>query len=110
MAVKAGKLRHRVKIYKPVTKSGPLNGGSKPTWEHALTLWAEFTPLSVKDVINAKAADSQIRARCKLRYRKDITSKMRLEHMGLMYDIDGDPLPDDNSGREYITLMLKSTR
>jgi hypothetical protein len=33
---------------------------------------------------------------------------MRIEHRGQMYAIDGDPLPDDRSGLEYITLMLKS--
>lgn len=106
--MQAGKLRHRVKIHKATVKSSPMGGSSKPTWEHILTLWADFTPLSVKDVLNAKAADSEVRARAKLRYRKDITSKMRLEHMNKMYEIDGDPLPDPNSGREYMTLMLKS--
>jgi len=34
---------------------------------------------------------------------------MQISHNGLRYDIDGDPLPDADSGREYMTLMLKAT-
>lgn len=108
--MRAGRLRNRIKVFEPVTTGSPMGGGSKTTWTHTLTLWGDFTPLSVKDVINAQAASSDTRARCKLRYRDDITSKMRIEHMGQMYALDGDPLADDHSGREYITLMLKSTK
>ena len=104
----ASKLRHRITIHKAVSTQSPMGGSSSTTWAAERVLWANFTPLSVKDVINAQAANSETRARCVLRYRTDITSKMRIEHRGQMYAIDGDPLPDDHSGLEYITLMLKS--
>lgn len=104
----ASKLRHRIKTYTAITKTSPMGGSAgSTTWHHTLTLWASFEPLSVKDVINAQAADSQVIARCTIRYRKDINSKMRIEHRGRSYEIDGDPLPDVNSGLEYMTLMLK---
>lgn len=106
--MRASTLRHRVHVYESISTPSPMGGSSTPTWTPTATLWALFAPLSVKDVINAKAADSETRARCVLRYRNDITSDMRIKHRGQMYAIDGDPLPDDNSGLEYITLMLKS--
>ena len=72
-------------------------------------LWASFESLSVKDILTAQAAGSEVEARCMLRYRNDIDSTMQISHNGRRYDIDGDPLPDADSGREYMTLMLKAT-
>ena len=103
----AGKLRHRIKLYKSKTKSSPMGGGGALTWEHVLTLSAAFEPLSVKDMLAAQAASSEATVRCILRYRHDVDSKMRVGHRGRMYEIDGDPLPDAISGLEYMTLMLK---
>jgi len=104
----ASKLRNRITVYKSINTPSPMGGTSSTSWMPTIVLWANFTPLSVKDVINAQAADSETRARCQLRYRTDIDSKTRIEHRGKMYAVDGDPLPDDRSGLEYITLMLKS--
>lgn len=108
--MKSSSLRNRVTVHEPISVASPMGGSGSTTWTPTHTLSANFTPLSVKDVINAQAADSETRARCVLRYRADITSKMRIEHRGQMYAIDGDPLPDDASGLEYITLMLKSVK
>lgn len=77
-------------------------------WEHILTVWGQFTPLSVKDVINAQAQDTDITARLKIRHRTDITHVMRVEHRGVMYEIVGEPLADNVSGLDYLTLALKS--
>ena len=55
-----------------------------------------------------QAAGSEVEARCMLRYRNDIDSTMQISHNGRRYNIDGDPMPDNRSGREYMTLMLKS--
>lgn len=106
--MKASKLRNRVTVYKATTSSSPMGGSGSKTWTRLFDLSASFEPLSVKDVLNAQAADSETRARCILRYRSDITSQMRIGYRGTMYAIDGDPLPDANSGLEHITLMLKS--
>ena len=108
--MKASSLRNRITVYQPVSTSSPMGGSGPASWTPTRILWASFEPLSVKDVINAQAADSETTARCVLRYRTDITSKMRIEHRGKMYAIDGDPLPDDHSGIEYITLMLRSIK
>ncbi len=108
--MKASSLRNRITVHEPISTASPMGGSGSTIWTPTHTLSANFTPLSVKDVINAQAADSETRARCVLRYRTDITSKMRIEHRGQMYAIDGDPLSDDHSGLEYITLMLKSVK
>ena len=111
MAVNAGELRHRVIIQEYIKGGRDDDGYELPSqWTEYIKLWAKITPLSTKDLLSAQAADSEVTARMKVRYRTDIDSKTRIMHRGQMYAIDGDPLPDDHSGLEYITLMLKSVK
>lgn len=106
--LRAGTLRNRIKIFKPVTKRSPTGAVKAENWEHILTLWGNFQALSVKDVINSQMAGSQLMARCVIRYRNDINSSMRVEYQGEIYQIHGEPLPDNITGKVYLTLMLKS--
>ena len=106
--MRAGKLRNRVTVYKKTSGRSPTGAMMPTVWTPWVVLWASFEPLSVKDVLTAQAAGSEVEARCMLRYRSDIDSTMQIEHRGTRYDIDGDPMPDNKSGLEYMTLMLKS--
>ena len=105
--MQAGKLRHRLKIYRQTATRSPTGAVRVGQWEHILTLWGQFSPLSVKDVIAGQAQGTQITARAKIRYRTDIDHKMRVQYAGRMYEIVGEPLADDVTGREWLTLMLK---
>lgn len=100
-------LRHRLKFYRPTASRSPTGAVKVGQWEHILTLWGQFIPLSVKDIIAGQAQDSHITARAKIRYRDDIDGTMRVQHAGRMYEIVGEPLADNNTGREYLTLVLK---
>ena len=106
--MRAGKIRHRITVYKKTSGRSPTGAVLPLTWTAWIVLWASFESLSVKDILTAQAAGSEVEARCMLRYRNDIDSTMQIEHRGKRYDIDGEPMPDNRSGREYMTLMLKS--
>jgi len=106
--MKANKLRHRIAFYQSTAGRSPTGAVLPGIWTHHRTVWASFEPLSVKDILSAQSAGSETRARCLLRYRKDITTAMQVEHDGQRYEIDGNPLPDSNSGREHMTIMLKA--
>lgn len=147
--MKAGKLKHRIKILIAETSKNPMGGASTTKWHEVARLWARFEPLSVRDTITAQAADSTVIARCTVRkltltdntipgrtykvyaadedrwagdtnifagdeygvyadpVKRELNTKLRVEHRGRVYEIDGDPLPDNDSGFEYVTLMLK---
>lgn len=105
--MKATPLRHRLKFYRQTAIRSPTGAVKVGKWEHSLTVWGQFTPLSVKDIIAGQARESQIIARAKIRHRTDIDHTMRLQHAGQMYEIVGEPLADGGSGREYLTLALK---
>lgn len=105
--MKATPIRHRLKIYRQSTSRSATGAVKALGWEHALTLWGQFIPLSVKDIIAGQAQDSQITARAIIRHRTDIDHTMRVQYAGRMYEIVGEPLADNGSGKEYLTLALK---
>lgn len=106
--MQAGTLRHRITLLTKQTTTRSATGAVQVgQWEHVLTVWGQFVHLSVKDVVAGQSAGVAITARLTIRHRTDITHDMRVEHSGRMYDIVGEPLADNASGREYLTLMLK---
>lgn len=105
--MKATPLRHRLKLYRQSATRSATGAVKVGQWEHALTLWGQFTPLSVKDIIAGQAQGTDITARAKIRHRTDIDHTMRVQYAGRMYEIVGEPLADNGSGRQYLTLMLK---
>ncbi|MGI3278973.1 phage head closure protein [Acinetobacter baumannii] len=105
------KLRHRITIQKPIQTQDPKTGKLIITWSNFTTVWAEVTDLSTRDVIAAKAANSLIQARAKVRYStttKQINSTMRVLFGGYYYRIDGNPMRDPDSRREYLTINLST--
>ena len=108
--MKASNLKHRITIqHEKVTGQDPKTGKQISQWTDIVTLWAEVTDLSTRDQIAAKAAQSTIQARAKIRYSqtaKQITSSMRVKFEGYYYRIDGNPMADPDSRREYLTLNL----
>lgn len=105
--MRASDLRHRITLLVKQITINPA-GERIEDWQEIGQVWANFTPLSVKDVLLAGASGSQITARCVIRHRKDIHSAMRVKHNGNTYAITGQPLSDNGSGCEYLTLMLTS--
>ena len=103
--MKASKLRHRITIRKMGNANNDY-GEITNDWQDYLTLWADFKPMSVNAIVSSKAEGSKVIARCVIRYRRDIDETMQVLHEGTLYNIDGMPLPDDKTGKEYLTLML----
>lgn len=105
--MKATPIRHRLKIYRQSATRSATGAVKMDKWEHALTVWGQFTPLSVKDIIAGQAQGTDITARAKIRHRTDIDHTMRVQYAGRMYEIVGEPLADNGSGKEYLTLALR---
>ena len=106
MALDAGKLRHRLTLLEVTETQDSETGEMTETWSTFATLWGSFEPYSTKDYIAASSMQEQTMARAVIRYRSGVTSGMRVSFRGSTYNISGPPLPDPESGREYLTLML----
>lgn len=101
--MKAGPLRHRILIQRPVKKQDPNTGAIIDLWENVQTRWAEVVALSARDFIAAKSFQSEVTTRIKIRYCDWITSGYRVLFRGKVFNIEG-VLPDPDSGLEYLTL------
>lgn len=103
--VAAGKLRHRVTIQNPVETQDPTTGAMNVAWQDLAYVWAAIEPLSGREFVSAQAEQAKVTTRITIRYRDDLTAKMRLYHTakGIYYQIHG-ILSDKESGLNYITL------
>jgi len=105
MTLRAGRLCHPLTIQENRPGRDPEGGAVIPIWVELATVRGSFEPLSARDFIAAAAAQTKLSARAVVRYRADIKEKMRLVHLGKVFLIQG-ALPDKESGREYLTLLL----
>ncbi|WP_204274642.1 phage head closure protein, partial [Stenotrophomonas maltophilia] len=81
-------MKHRITIQKPIQTQDQNTGKLIVTWLDFTRVWAEVTDLSTRDVIAAKAANSLIQARAKVRYSsttKQVDSTMRVLFDGYYY-------------------------
>lgn len=101
--MQAGKLRHQVTIQEPVNDQNPDTGAVNKTWRDIATVWAEVSPLSAREFIAAQASQGEITTRITIRFRTGITRQNRILFREEIYNIEG-VLPDQKSGREYLTL------
>lgn len=106
MSLEAGKLRHRIIILQPDSEQDSDTGEMETVWTELATVWGAWEPYSTKDFIAAGSVQNETSCRAIIRYRTDITAGMRVSFRSKTYEIVGPPLPDKESGLEYLTLML----
>lgn len=102
--MRAGAMRHRVVIESIVHFQDDTSGEMRPVWQPDGVCWAAIEPLSTRDLIAAKAGQTEMSARIKLR-RRDVKPTSRIVHRDRVFNILG-VLPDVKSGLEYVTLAV----
>lgn len=105
--MRAGKLRHRITFEVPGITQDPATGEELPGW---VPIWekvpASVESLSARDLIAAQAGQSEASGRMVIRYRAGVLPTMRILHRGDVYNIQGPPMPDPDSGLEYLTILV----
>lgn len=97
--MRAGQLRHRIVVQKP--KESRDDFGDKDEFENHVTIWADVRQLPGSEGgSHADVAAAPIE--CRIRYRSDITSRMRILWRGTAYDIEGAPADEDGRRREML--------
>ena len=108
--MQSGKLPHRIVIEHQTEGDQDKVTGHIPTiWVEFTKIWGKLEALSTKDQLQAQAINSSMTARCKIRYSSTasrIDSTMRVLFRGKYWKIDGDPISDNQSGLEWLTLNL----
>lgn len=104
--MRAGRLRHRIKIEMPSRVQDPVTGAMIQGWDTVVDkLPAAVEPLSAREFIASQAITSEVTARITIRYRDGVDSTMRVIHRGKIYVIKG-VLADNKSGLDYLTLPV----
>ena len=107
--MRAGLLRQRIDIQRRGQTRDPKTHEVIDGWVDAWKACpASFEPLSAHDLIAAQAGQSEATARIVIRYRESVLSTMRILYRGQIYNIEGPPLPDKDSGREYLTIVVST--
>jgi SPP1 family predicted phage head-tail adaptor len=105
--MRAGKLRHRIAFQEPGEVQDPTTGEMLPGW---IPVWesvpASVESLSARDLIAAQSGQSEASGRMVIRYRAGVLPTMRILHRGDIYNIQGPPMPDPDSGLEYLTILV----
>ncbi len=103
-----GNLRHVVNILEKTTVKDEFDG-DKPVWVPLLSnVRVEKKPLSSRDILRAKAAQSEVTVRFRMRYVPGLNSTMRIREVGgETYEIDGEPIDMGSRGRWH-EIMCKA--
>lgn len=70
--MRAGKLRHRVRIERPVRTVAASGAVAPGTWSLVRDVWASIEPLSGRELIEAGRMSSEVTHRITTRYDQDI--------------------------------------
>lgn len=104
--MRLGQLRHLIRIEEEVVPRDPITlEFGEPVWQLFAEVYAKKSPLSARDLIAAKAAQSEASGRFQIRYLEGVLSTMRIVYGGEIYSIEGPPLEDDDSGLQYLTIL-----
>lgn len=95
-------LRHRVAILRKQTGTDP-DGYPIEEWVPVSYIWAEVKPIAGREYFQAAAIQAQHQVRFTMRYRKDITSDMRLQYDGQEYEIKA--ILDLGGRRTWLQIM-----
>ncbi|ETF00684.1 head-tail adaptor protein [Advenella kashmirensis W13003] len=104
----AHKLIHRVVLQRYDRAAGTLDpetGDRSGEWKDMAVLYANVTPLSSREFLQAGATQSEVTARITVRYREDIRASDRIVFRGKIYNLHGIQ-PDNKSGLEYLTMPV----
>lgn len=108
--MQSGKLPHRITIeYESEGEQDQVTGYVPIIWSEFTKVWGKLEALSTKDQLQAQSINSNMTARCRIRHSikaSQIDSTMRVLFRGKYWKIDGDPIPDNQSGLEWLTLNL----
>ncbi|SDY23100.1 phage head closure protein [Thermoactinomyces sp. DSM 45892] len=85
--MKSGRLRHRVTIQRLIQGQEDGLGGTTQRWEGITSVWARVTPLNGNEMAIAQQIQPSTTHRVEMRYRKGVTSHMRLLFQGRRLEI-----------------------
>jgi len=85
--MKIGDMRHRITFQREV-KTPDGHKGYTVAWRDMVECWASVEPLTGREFFYSHQIKAEITHRVKIRYREDITTKMRIKHEDRVLEIE----------------------
>ncbi len=79
MAIRAGRLRHRIILQSPGGGTADGGGGVSVAWTDVATVWAAIEPFKGRERLHAQQIENPLSHKVTIRHRGDVTPKMRLK-------------------------------
>lgn len=86
--MRIGPMRHRVTVLHQVQGADDPLGEPSLTWAEFATVWGEVSPLSGRQYMEARQAQSEVSHRVRIRYLPGVAADMRVQHDGRMFQIE----------------------
>lgn len=103
--MRAGVLRQRVTIQKPVVIGRDSFGAEILGWEKVATLWADVQPLSGREYFDAQQMNNEVTTLIRIRYYPGITPQMQVVWNNHTYNIQA--VLDQAERKREVHLMCK---
>lgn len=103
--MKIGDLRHRITLQKYIETTDD-EGFSTQQWQDIATVWASVENLYGREYWQAAAIQAENTVKFTIRYRKDLSSDMRIKFQGQHYEIIS--IDNIKYKNEYIEIKAKA--
>lgn len=84
--IRAGELRHRVRIERPVDTPDAVTGQAVRDWPLEATVWAAIRPLSAREILARDQVQAEVTHHIVMRYRA-LSSAWRIVFEGRVFEI-----------------------
>lgn len=104
MAIRAGKLRHKITIQKRSATTDEY-GGESDVWTDFLTVRASVEPLQGREFYASQQMQAETTIRFRIRYAAGITPQMRVSYGGRFFNISSIINPDEANHELHIMAV-----
>lgn len=102
-----GKLRHRI-TFQEHLKTPDGYKGHTTEWTNFVMVWASIEPLTGREFFAAHQIKAEVTHRVKIRYRDDITVKMRIQFGVRVFDIES--ILDIKERHEVLEILCREEK
>ncbi len=103
MAIRAGRLRHRIEVQSPTDSQGRM-GSVTQTWATDATVWAGIEPISGRERLASDVIQADVTHRIIMRHRA-LTTENRLLFGARVFNIDA--VLDRDERATELEVMVK---
>ena len=105
--MKIGEMRQRITFQEEV-KTADGHKGHTLAWRDLVSVWASVEPLSGREFFYSQQIKAEVTHRVKIRYREDITVKMRIKHRDRNLMIES--ILDKKERREELEIFCREEK